>query len=465
MKPIILQNWESIKVALAEATDQSWIDIVVAYADSWTSVSELSAYLSLTSTDDTVLLSNWWDNKYVVADISFTNTDDIVHTVLLKVDNGDTIYNIWKLIIPAWNTATLDDIWLATSSSWDTYKIMTDSNDDSPDYIVNKVDWDTLSVDTDNHIIKANVDWTTLEVDTTNHYIKVAQSYDDTLVHKSWDETINNTKTFTDIVKIDWAIDLVAWPDEWWFLLYDRTDTTYYATVETYDWAIRFNENSSWSFNLEFNDWDIIIKTDWKGIVFPDWTKQTSASSWWGVSLTYMAKYEWSLVEWVFEQQVIHTDSTVSYKYYLEDVPTSAVSTSTDADAAAGDTTISVESVDWFEVGDHIKVWDEDHIIDSIDVDNNDITLAEALANDQASGTAVDRYGRVTVRVQKWDDANWVWSDISVIDIFENDPTTNTVVVKDDDSADDLSTNDVIRFNITEVGDDFAWANLKVYFK
>ena len=118
MKPIVLQNWESIKVTLAETINSSWVDIVVAYADSWTSLSELSAYLNLTSTTDTTLLSNWWSNKYVVADISFTNTDNIDHTVLIKVDNWSSVYRIWKLIIPAGYTATLDDIWLTTSSTW-----------------------------------------------------------------------------------------------------------------------------------------------------------------------------------------------------------------------------------------------------------------------------------------------------------------------------------------------------------
>jgi len=189
--------------------------------------------------------------------------------------------------------------------------------------------------------------------------------------------------------------------------------------------------------------------------------------SWWWIWIAPAARYDWSLTTWVFEEITVPSDFTLNtVKNYLENEPTSWTSTTTDADASAWDTTISVSSVDWFEVWDHIQVWwNEDHTISSIDASNNDITLWEALVNDQASWAAVDRYGRVHIDIDKYDSTNSDWANLTSVDLFWNDPLTNTVDIKDVDVGSDLSENDVLRFNITEVGDDFAGSNLKIYFK
>ena len=48
--------------------------------------------------------------------------------------------------------------------------------------------------------------------------------------------------------------------------------------------------------------------------------------------------------------------------------------------------------------------------------------------------------------------------------MFEN-VKTNWIPITNDSEWDDLSENDRIRFNVTEVGDDYAGWNLKIYFK
>ena len=63
--------------------------------------------------------------------------------------------------------------WTAGDVSTADEKVKADVSDPSEGYLSDKVDGDSISVDTVNHYLKVNVDDTTIEVDTTNHYLKV----------------------------------------------------------------------------------------------------------------------------------------------------------------------------------------------------------------------------------------------------------------------------------------------------
>ena len=52
-------------------------------------------------------------------------------------------------------------------------KVKSDASDGTAGYLSDKVDGDSISVDTTNHVLKVNVDNSTIEIDTSNHYIKV----------------------------------------------------------------------------------------------------------------------------------------------------------------------------------------------------------------------------------------------------------------------------------------------------
>ena len=52
-------------------------------------------------------------------------------------------------------------------------KVKADSSDSTPGYLADKVDGDSLKVDTTNHYMYVSVDESTITIDTTNHYIKV----------------------------------------------------------------------------------------------------------------------------------------------------------------------------------------------------------------------------------------------------------------------------------------------------
>ncbi len=201
MKPIVLENWYSLVASLWEATNSSNVNYCISYSISWTSFEEKIAVWWLSNTSDTTLLDNQTTDKYVIANISFYNEDDIQHTIYLKINDWTNTYTIEKYWISNWDSTWWDWAW-----NWVDEKVKADSWDPIAWYLSDKVDWNTI------------------EVDSNNHNIKVAQAYDAILVHKNWDETIWWNKIFSNNLEIS-----NPW---WWLVLTDSNGNRYLLKVD-----------------------------------------------------------------------------------------------------------------------------------------------------------------------------------------------------------------------------------------
>jgi len=449
MKPIILKNWHQLIAALWEDIFTTDVDIILSYAQSWDSLTEQNWFVNLNSTDDTTILDNGTSDNFVVADVNFYNNDDVAHTIYLRVNNWSEVFQIWRLTLDHWESATLDSLWVSSSSVSSTdEKTKVSSDDTNSDYLENKlVAWDNIGITTNNP-------WNaeTLSISLLSHTHTSADITDFT---EAAQDAVWSSLTNSDTVSF----------------VYDDSANTITANAVDNSTTQKIVVDKDWTSvwtrkEINFIAWDNVSLT----ISDDDSNDRVnvqidSTSSWW-IGIAPVTKYDWGLTNWVFEQQLVPNDITLNtVKNYLEQLPTSSTSTTTDADASAGDTTISVSSVDWFEVWDNIKVWTEDHTVSSIDTYNKNITIWEALSNDQASWATVDRYGRIHINIEKYDNSNSTWITISSVDFYENDTLTNTVDVKDVTVWTDLVENDVLRFNITEVWDEVSGSNLKIYFK
>jgi len=396
MKPIILKQNDKLKLDIEDNVDNWSIYVIVSYAISWDNFSEESVVYSLSDSWEYELLNNSSTDKYVIVEVNVSNFWDNSNIITYLLEDWDwNKYTIWEVSISSKQTIQLSDI-NQTSTSWDE-KVKADSNDNVPWYLFDKVDDETIEVDTATHKLKVKQisssyisDFTEAAQDAVWAAVwetnTVKLSYDDNWNKIYWDLKYNSTTTINITEDSDWIYPNVL----------DNTSTQ--KVVVDLDWTNKWTRKE-----LNFIQWDNVT-IDVQDNSTDDRLDITISATWgWSwLSITPVAKYDGSLVEWVFEEIQLPSNITInSIKAVLEWKPSGS------------------------------------------DDDNDDTEL------------------KIEYTTDWWD----TWNEITTINFDADDSTINWVLIKDVSIWNDYDENTRIRFNITKTADNYAGDNLKVYFK
>jgi len=445
MKPIVLQPNEKL-IANVTNTYNGDIEVIINYAESGSDFFEeknrkvkIHNNWSLSEINQTIL-ENTGTNKLVIASASFYNNSDADVNIGLGIDDGSEVFIIWQVDCKKDQTIDLESFVNQVISSWwgggDTYKVKVDETD-TPDYLGNKVDNNKIVIDGSKRL--------TVNEDNLNNVVHL---YTGDVV-----EEIVSAKIFS------WWIDAVVLQRKKTEAWTEFTDLTFSDENWVRNFTIRNETNwTDWVMSIvpcDIANWNYIspfLWMRWSGNTIED------VRLWiWG-ELDPQATLD---IKWNLRIQEITQDNTQN-QILVIDSTTKEVKW---RDAATlwgwgGGAWIGISPVAKYD--GELVIWVFEEIQAPFDFVLNSIKVALEIEPDGENAWTDDI---TTLKIEYTTDGS-TWNELASIDFQEGETKTNWIIIKDvSPSSTNITENTRIRFNITKTAANFAWANLKVYFK